>query len=462
MAKRFADAIFEAEKHTKHEQKHAALSGLTGDDLRLVREALNPHRIFNIKEKSLEDPLAYANVDRDYEPFFTLLDMLHARTLSGSAAKATVTAVLGQYTEHTATALRRVLLKDLRCGATESTINKLYKGLVPTFEVMLAGKMPKKHEKNQYKWQFPLLAEGKYDGNRMIAIVTRGLPVTYLSRNGKEFDWVEGAFDQDLQALLSEFGAAHSIVVDGEVLAVNKHGKMDFSLTNQAKKAGNAVAKDCLKFFAFDLMTRDEWDAQQAKHVQLHRSKYLASLIDLAGTTRVVKARGRIIHSVQEGHDFYQQVLAEGYEGLILKNVDGKYAWKRTDDWVKWKPVYEADLRIKGLYLGDKGKKNEDKLGGFFVEGADENGNVIDSDCGGISVNHPKAQPMLEEIAKLAGVDLEQVQNVDQWFRDWAWKNQDYFINKIGMIEYQELSLALGATKYSLRFPVLICLRDDK
>lgn len=48
--KTLADAIFEAELHTKQEPKHAALSGLTGQDLVLLVQALNSKRVFGIRK----------------------------------------------------------------------------------------------------------------------------------------------------------------------------------------------------------------------------------------------------------------------------------------------------------------------------------------------------------------------------------------------------------------------------
>ena len=138
--KTFADAILEAEQHSKQAPKFAALAGMTGDDLKLVVEALNPYRVFNVKK--FDWPQAFANADDTYTRFFDLLNQLHDRTLSGNAARAAIPAVLGCFTERTAKVLARVLLKDLKCGATSSTFEKVYPGLsIPKFELMGAEKM---------------------------------------------------------------------------------------------------------------------------------------------------------------------------------------------------------------------------------------------------------------------------------------------------------------------------------
>ena len=153
--KTFADAIFEAEKHSKQEPKFEALSGLSGDDLRLVAEALNPYRVFNIRKYDL--PKSYAFLDPSYYYFFNLLDDLHTRALTGNAAKAATTNCLAIYTEQTAKAFMRVLDKDLKCGASSTTFKKIYPFFdVPEFDLMGAEKMAPK-----YVWQWPCLLESK-------------------------------------------------------------------------------------------------------------------------------------------------------------------------------------------------------------------------------------------------------------------------------------------------------------
>ena len=61
---------------------------------------------------------------------------------------------------------RRILIKDLRCGVTQRTINKHSRYKVPVFECMLADDS-KKHGK---KMIGDVIVEPKLDGVRVIAI----------------------------------------------------------------------------------------------------------------------------------------------------------------------------------------------------------------------------------------------------------------------------------------------------
>jgi DNA ligase 1 len=473
MSKTLADAIFEAEKHSKKDAKRAALSGLTGDQLRLVHEALEPMRVFNVTANKTEKPAAYANADDSLTPFFTLLDMLHDRTLSGNAAKAAVTATLGRYTERTATALLRVLDKDLKCGATISTFGEVYPELasVSQFDLMGAEKMDKK----KYKWQWPCIGESKYDGLRAICYIKNG-KISYFSRNGKPHAHLVGIFDDELIALAKILGNNGNIVLDGEALASS------FQESLKARGSDNAEAKAALSFYAFDWMTTDEWDARNCPMTQDMRSATLDAAIKSTPFKQIKKSKFRILHNMTEAQEFYTEVLKEGLkddgtqnglgEGLIIKYMKAFYAWNlggsRGPEWTKWKPIIDVDLEIVGFELGDAGSKNADKLGKLKVFGKDENGNVIRSNVGGFKVSHPKMLPLLQALAAKTGANLfnpkkpDFVKNKDQFLRAYIWDNQAEFLGKIAMMEAQELTLADGATEYSLRFPQFVMIRDDK
>ena len=477
--KTFADAIFEAEKHGKHDLKYAALGGLDNTELELASQALNPYRVFNIKK--FDKPKVYANADPDYSLFLKLLDQLVTRELSGNAAKAAVTAILGSYTERTATALQRVLLKDLKCGAGVSVFKKLYPHAAagfPEFELMLAAKIDEKPEvvrktdvlltpailQKKYKLTFPVIAESKYDGKRLLAMVSGG-KVEYLTRQGNTADWCNGLFDEELCKIEQQLG--FPFVLDGEVLG------RSFQETSKAggSDADAIEARKHCKFFAFDWMPLATWQARAATSPQWKRSAKILAFINSLGLVKITKSKSKVCYSIAELKEFYAEVLKDGVnadgtinglgEGLIIKNHDGLYEWDRSKNWFKWKPVLDLDLEIVGFYEGDAGKKNEGKLGGMIMRGQDENGRKIFTHCGGFKVTDPDTKKFIDEKAAAQGLDVKSL-NRDQWFRDYVWRNQAEFLGKTAMIECQELSLAEGATEWAARFPQFCHIRNDK
>jgi len=471
MAKSFADAILTAENISTKKEKHEALSGLDADGVRLLLETENPYRVFGIKK--WDKPQAYGALTGQggtFKIFFDLLDQLATRTLTGNAAKTAVTAVLGMYDDRTASVLERVLKKDLKCGGNTNTFEKVYPQLkIPGFELMLCEKI--EHLKNakgeivypKYRWEFPCMGEVKYDGMRLIAKVQNG-EVEYLSRSGKSADQWNGLFDDELVKMEKEIGCP--IIVDGEALA-------DGGMGATAKAKGSKGDKSGMRFYAFDMMTLAQWDAQYCPIGQLVRSNNLELLVKKLGLTKIVKSTYRILKNLEEAKAFYAEVTELGIagqdEGLIIKYLSGLYEWnnkKRTATWSKWKPVIDVDVKIVGCYEGRENTKNVGRLGGFFVEGVDENGNKIKSRAGGIKVSHKNYKAWMTKFAKANKIDIEKIYasgvSKDEFFRTFAWNNQELFIGETCTIECQELSLAENSDTYALRFPFFTMLRDDK
>ena len=334
---------------------------------------------------------------------------------------------------------------------------------------MLCGKI--EHVKNEkgeivypkYNWTFPCLGEVKYDGNRLIAYVENG-EVTYTSRSGKPADEWNGLFDADLAKLEQYVG--HPIAVDGEALGA--------SYKDTSKAKGSKGDKSNMKFFVFDWMLLSEWNAQDCTVPQLQRTTSLEESINKLGLTMLVKSRSKILNNLDEAKAFYTEVIEDGLpgqdEGLIIKDLKGKYEWnskKRSLTWAKWKPVIDIDVTIVGFYFGSAGTKNEFRLGGFHVEGFDENGNKIKSKCGGFKVNSKKFKDWIAKFDKKHKLGMQNSYDngvsKDEFFRTLAVnKFDELFKGETCTIETQELSLADGSTTYALRFPQFIMLRDDK
>lgn len=445
MLKTFAQAVSEAERFSTKNEKFAALANIHPDHQRLIIETFDPFRIFYIKK--WDQPQVFANVDGPIVAFYKLLDSLASRQITGNAAKAAVTATLEQFTQFTASYLERVLRKDLDAGANRNTFEKIYPELdIPSYEVMLA--LNPDEDDQGFSWKFPYLAEIKYDGMRMNALVKNG-EVFYCSRAGKPFEQYNGVFDAELIKLAAQYG--EDMVFDGEVMG------SDFNSSLRSRAADGDKSK--VFFHVFDAIPAILWDKgqQQVQALrkikkksdrdvarakiaanpvynvkQLDRSMKLEAACKAAGVIKVIKSRYKICHTRQEVLDFYEYALSIKQEGLILKNPDAFYQWERVADWTKWKPFIELDLQIVGFYEG-KGR-NKGRLGGFMLEGTDDaSGKFITARCGG-------------------GFSDEQ--------RIKFWMIRNKLIGETVKIEAKEITEIDGVC--SAREPVFVEIRDDK
>lgn len=447
--------------------KQQAIALLDNDGKRLMLEMFSNWRVFGVKK--YDPPHKYATTDADAEVFFKLLDDLHTRCLTGNAAKNAVTFTLGQYTEETAKYLARVIDKDAKAGFSESTVNKVFPGLVPVFKAMKGQKVEDKKKKGKdgritvtpFDFEknvgLPARIEIKHDGLRSIVFspIRPGDPVLYFSYEGRLQEQWQGLFDDEIIMLAALHGGP--IVLDTEIEGEN------FAETIRAKKAGNDLGKENLRLKAFDLLDREEWDTETCIRGQQDRSDYMAELLRkhwfATPKSKIVQTEYEICDTVEGLRKFHARAVELGYEGTMLKRQHGVYEWKRSSNWWKWKPVMTVDLEIVDFYEGEKGTKNEGLLGGFILQGVDENGQKIRTRCGGFKIRGGKLDDFMESI----GINLKTTNDAITPVRDYIWKNKAKFLGKIVEIEGQELTLAEDETEwYSVRFPQVSQFRTDK
>lgn len=280
---------------------------------KLVHYALNPYIQFGVKK--LPSPTEFGT-SQDFTPFLSVLDKLASREVTGNAARDLLTQSLSQYDETSQTILKRMLLKDLACGASATTFNKIYTDLVPTFSVMLADK----YDGDKVKPNFPCIAQFKLDGQRVIAVVDKD--VTYFSRSGKVASFCDGLFDKELMLIKEQLG--HSFIFDGEVMA------RSYKETMNAKSSDNDEAKKNLRYNVFDYMPLKDWENQKYPEKQLDRLNRVNTIISMYSMKDKINAvEFEICENKDQLNKMFKRAIDLGYEGLIIKDPDSLYEWDR-------------------------------------------------------------------------------------------------------------------------------------
>ena len=427
----FVEAISAAEATNTKAGKMKALSGLDDTAKRLVFECLSPYRVFGVKKWTT--PKTYAATDADLGEFLTLLDQLANRVLTGNAAREAVQRTLSAYTERTASYLRRVLIKKIDCGATATTFNKLYPGLIPVYKTSACKKRTA-----DTRILYPMIVDAKLDGQRVTAFVTSS-SVVYLSRSGKPASFCEGLFDVELLELRARLN--YDIVVDGEVMGT------DFTTTMNAKGSKNDThqqAKQTLKYYVFDLLPWAVWtesensgDVRTTSAPQAERTELIQKLLgDLPKDHKLQRLLTKVVNSDAELSEFFDECIALKYEGVIIKDPTAPYVRDRKEHWYKWKPVIDLDLEIVGFLPGAPDGMFADTVGALLLEGHDENGVHIITECG-------------------TGLTIEQRNDMKA--------HPKKYLGKIAEIEVQEITPPTdGRTWHSTRFSSFKRIRDDK
>jgi len=298
--------------------------------------------------------------------FKELADKLINRELTGHAARDAIqlcmeVATVSQWNDW----YRRILIKDLRCGVSEKTINKVVPGCVPVFTCQLAHDSANHEKKMTGKKQIEI----KLDGVRVITII-QGNKVEMFSRNGKQFHNF-GHIIEELEAVIKDYPVPYPLVLDGEVMSANFQDLMKQVHRKETVQNSDAVLHlfDTIPLGCFK---NGVWDKPQSfrsaitKHwVEEHKDvlKHVQALeweeVDL-DTTEGNKRFVELNKAAVDG----------GYEGVMIKDLDAPYECKRSHAWLKAKPFIEVTLEVKDVEEGTG--RNEGRLGAFVCEGVDD------------------------------------------------------------------------------------------
>jgi DNA ligase-1 len=302
--------------------------------------------------------------------FKELCELLRTRQLTGDDARSAIELALSASTQKQWNDwYRRILIKDLRCGVSEKTINKIVKNAVPLFECMLAHDGAN-HEK---KVSGKKLLEPKLDGVRVLTIVdAEARTVVQYSRNGKVLENFSHITD-GLLAHIDDF--ERSFVLDGEIISTSFQ-----ALMKQVHRKSDADASDAV-LMLFDILPLSEFKAGTSTLGQRRRSNFLKQFkatFDKVGNIGIVpQVEVDLDTSVGEMQfaAFNKDAIDLGYEGIMIKDIDAKYVCKRHVAWLKQKPFIEVSLEITDVEEGTG--KNEGRLGALVCSGVDDGKTIV-------------------------------------------------------------------------------------
>lgn len=362
------------EDHPSRLNKEAILESAMNEGLDEFFEgvgmALDTLYTFGVKQVPIKEEKGGQGLS--WDNFKQLAESLNRRELTGHAARDAILLAMGVATDGQWNDFyRRILIKDLRCGVSEKTVNKVAKALkkpnysVPVFEVMLAHDGAN-HEK---KIKGKKLLEKKLDGVRCLTVVDyESRTVTMYTRNGKElvnFPHIVKAFEDNMDNF------SRSYVFDGEVMSTSFN-----ELMTQVHRKDNVEASDAV-LNLFDVLPLFEFKAGESIMGQRRRSNFLktnfSNIFADAGCITIVpqiEVDLDTMVGMVEFQDFNKQMVEQGYEGIMIKDVDALYECKRSTSWLKQKPFIEVSLTVTAVEEGTG--RNEGKLGALVCEGIDD------------------------------------------------------------------------------------------
>ena len=332
-----------------------------------VKIALDKLYVFNIQKV---DTANNDGAGLDRESFWDLQHQLNHRLVTGNAARDLVTERMAQATcEEWNDWYRRILIKDLKCGVSEKTINSVAKKLkldkykVPTFDVMLAHDSAN-HANKMHGEKF---IDYKLDGVRVLAFFDpdNGTVALY-TRNGKQlhnFGHIENEIREKIMP-----GFEVPMILDGEMISSSFQ-----ALMKQVHRKENVKADDA-EFAVFDMIAQHEFSKGKSILGCSDRHAQLTALFETAKCHDIfVLEKTKVNLDTPEGYKKYlafnKEAVERGFEGVMIKDVDAPYECKRSHHMLKAKPFIEVTLNVMAIEEGTG--RNEGRLGAFVCRGTD-------------------------------------------------------------------------------------------
>jgi DNA ligase-1 len=348
----------------------AAMEEGLGEFFEGLKMALDKLYTFGVKQ--VPEKTEAGGQGLSWTNFLELAEALYRRELTGHAARDAVKLAMDVATQEQWNGwYRRILIKDMRAGFGEKSVNSVAKKLkkpeyaVPVFEVMLAHDGANHESKITGK----KLVEPKLDGVRVLTVVDyESRTVTQYTRNGKElvnFPHIVKAFEDNIDNF------ARSYVFDGEVVSSSFQ-----DLMTQVHRKSDVQAQDA-RLMLFDVVPLVEFKQGESVMGQRRRSAFLrenfSKIFGDSGCIEIVPQREfdlDVFTDEIEFKDYNKAMVEAGYEGIMIKDPNGKWEGKRSTAWLKQKPFLEVSLAVVAVEEGTG--RNEGRLGALICEGQDD------------------------------------------------------------------------------------------
>lgn len=273
------------------------------------------------------------------------------KELRGNEAKDYVKSVLESLTGPEAHVLEKIINRDMDCGVSISTINKVWPGLISEFGCMLSEK---DSEKTRAKFLKALggdkiIVQTKFDGGRCQYIAGKG----GFSRAGNRLE-----LHDTFEILDATF---EGYVLDGELVAYDflNDTPIDRKTSNGLfnKAVRGTITKDEAKSFAFfvwDLIPIEDFNSgrcDKSYQERYNKLKHLFQVYDAQfglDNLCLSLASNDFVDTFEEVEELFSSAIARGEEGVMVKVPSAPWVNDRVATMIKMKGEEDCTLICTG------------------------------------------------------------------------------------------------------------------
>ena len=349
-----------------------------------------------------------------------------SRNVTGNAAIELIGNLAANLSPDDQEVFMRVVERDLKCGTGMTLANKVWKGLILDYPVLLCNKFNDKTEK-KIDWTEGQIIQCKMDSSRINFEFDQGKVVSVSTRNGSSID-ITPFLDIELADI-------DHCILDGELMysldGVDLDRKTSSGIINKAIKGTISEEESKgLNLVCWDYIPYEDFVLGECLLTYDIRFKILNSVVEASQTNKIKVVESKVIYSKEEALQQYNENLEKGLEGCILKNPNAIWSSKRSNDYLKLKNESTADLVVIGYNMGAFGTQFAGMLGSLICETSD----------GLLRVN------------------------VGSGFKHLKGERDDpnFYIGKIVEVKYNEIISSKNSKTKSLFLPIYSCIREDK
>jgi len=369
-----ASHIWALETHPSRLNKEAIIESIAQEGcdefFEGCRLALDPMITFGLKqipEKNDED-----GPGLPWDSFTLALTGFVTRNVTGNTARTMIETMMKSATKKEWNGwYRRILIKDLRCGVSEKTINKVVEKKYADYAIPVFGcQLAHDSANHESKVSGKKLIEVKLDGVRVITVVRADGRVDMFSRNGKELVNFPHIAEQ-ISAVVKKDPPPYDLVLDGEVMSSSFQDLMKQVHRKSDVQSDDAILNlfDVIPLSDFELGFWDKKQSDRSDMVYYWHKKHKDVLPNVAVVGHELVDLDTEAGAVRF-KEINQKAIDGGYEGIMIKDPDAGYECKRSVAWLKLKPFIEVSLSVVAVEEGTG--KNVGKLGAFVCEGVDD------------------------------------------------------------------------------------------
>ena len=359
-----------------------------------------------------------------YTDLFKLLDDLNDRYLTGHEAISYVNGFIDANKSYE-DIIWNVIDRNLKTRSTTSMINKVYPGLIPTFDVALANAYNEKTAKKIH-WSDGWYVSRKLDGVRCLVMIDENGEAKFFSRSGKEFTTLG-----NLKTAIHKLGLKNT-VLDGEVCIVDENGDEDFQgIIKEIKRKDHTIQNPY--YYIFDQLTMEEFiDKTSIRTFKQRLDSLTVKLNDVDSQYFSVLPQYRSDDKVFE--EMIKQSKEGDWEGLMLRK-DAPYQGKRSNDILKVKSFHDAEYIVVDV---------ENSVNRVIVEGLEVEEEMLKN----VVIEHKGHRVQVG-----SGFSLQQKRHY--------YKHPEEILGKQITVQYFEESRDQTGG-YSLRFPVVKAIYNQR